>query len=210
MGFFDVLIPIGVCLLCLAGVVMLIALAYLFVVIAKTIKETMFKVDPMIDHCKEIVSDMRPVVKKIDPIMDRVTLTIDAANLEIMRVDQILEDVNTVTANVAKASNSVDTVTSVPLDAISSLTKKLRNRINSVATSQSGSTVGNVARKMDDSLTNFNTKVESMQAVNATKKAANDEAAAERQAAQDRADDTAANLKRGVYSHINSDTEFAE
>ena len=45
MEFFETLIPVGIVLVCLAGVIALIALAYLFVVLSKTIKEAMFKVD---------------------------------------------------------------------------------------------------------------------------------------------------------------------
>ena len=36
--------------------------------------------------------------------MERVSLTVDAANLEIMRVDQILEDVNEITDSVPRPS----------------------------------------------------------------------------------------------------------
>ena len=97
MEFFETLIPVGIVLVCLAGVIALIALAYLFVVLSKTIKEAMFKVNPLLDNAQDLITDAKPLVKKADPMMDRITLTIDAANLEIMRVDQILEDVNTVT-----------------------------------------------------------------------------------------------------------------
>ena len=197
MEFFETLIPVGIVLVCLAGVIALIALAYLFVVLSKTIKEAMFKVNPLLDNAQDLITDAKPLVKKADPMMDRITLTIDAANLEIMRVDQILEDVNTVTGNVAKASNSVDSITSAPLDAISNLTKKIRERLTPVA-SADGSVVSNVAQTVDSGLSSVNDKIETIQA------------AAKRDDAQAKTDSTAAQLKRGVFNHIDSDTKFAE
>lgn len=210
MEFFETLIPVGIVLVCLAGVAALIALAYLFVVLSKTIKEAMFKVNPLLDNAQDIITDAKPLVKKADPMMDRITLTIDAANLEIMRVDQILEDVNTVTGNVAKASNSVDTITSAPLDAISSLTKKIRERLTPVAANGDGSAVSNVAQAVDSGLSSMNDKIETIQAENAEKKAEAHEAAAKRDDAQAKTDSTAAQLKRGVFNHIDSDTKFAD
>lgn len=209
MEFFETLIPVGIVLVCLAGVIALIALAYLFVVLSKTIKEAMFKVNPLLDNAQDLITDAKPLVKKADPMMDRITLTIDAANLEIMRVDQILEDVNTVTGNVAKASNSVDSITSAPLDAISNLTKKIRERLTPVA-SADGSVVSNVAQTVDSGLSSVNDKIETIQAENAEKKADAHEAAAKRDDAQAKTDSTAAQLKRGVFNHIDSDTKFAE
>lgn len=208
MEFFETLIPVGIVLVCLAGVIALIALAYLFVVLSKTIKEAMFKVNPLLDNAQDLITDAKPLVKKADPMMDRITLTIDAANLEIMRVDQILEDVNTVTGNVAKASNSVDSITSAPLDAISNLTKKIRERLTPVA-SADGSVVSNVAQTVDSGLSSVNDKIETIQAENAEKAEAH-EAAAKRDDAQAKTDSTAAQLKRGVFNHIDSDTKFAE
>lgn len=210
MEVFEALIPVGIVLVCLAGVAALIALAYLFVVLSKTIKDAMFKVNPLLDNAQDLITDAKPLVKKADPMMDRITLTIDAANLEIMRVDQILEDVNTVTGNVAKASNSVDSITSAPLDALSALTKKIRERLTPVANAYDGSAVGNVAQVVDNGLSNVNDKLETMQAENAEKKAEAHEAAAKRDDAQAKTDTTAAQLKRGVYNHIDSDTKFAE
>lgn len=209
MEFFETLIPVGIVLVCLAGVIALIALAYLFVVLSKTIKEAMFKVNPLLDNAQDLITDAKPLVKKADPMMDRITLTIDAANLEIMRVDQILEDVNTVTGNVAKASNSVDSITSAPLDAISNLTKKIRERLTPVA-SADGSVVSNVAQTVDSGLSSVNDKIETIQAEDAEKKAEAHEAAAKRDDAQAKTDSTAVQLKRGVFNHIDSDTKFAE
>lgn len=51
---------------------------------------------------------------RVDPLVERLSLTVDAANLELMRVDQILEDVTQITDSVSKAAGAVDTVTERP------------------------------------------------------------------------------------------------
>ena len=65
---------------------------------------------------------------RVDPLVERLSLTVDAANLELMRVDQILEDVTQITDSVSKAAGAVDTVTSAPIDLVNSLTRKLRSK----------------------------------------------------------------------------------
>ena len=45
MEIFESLIPVGIVLLCIAGVVALGAMAYLFITLTKSMKETFEKVD---------------------------------------------------------------------------------------------------------------------------------------------------------------------
>ena len=76
----------------------------------------------------EIAEEAKPAVGRVDPLVERLSLTVDAANLELMRVDQILEDVTQITDSVSKAAGAVDTVTSAPIDLVNSLTGKLRSK----------------------------------------------------------------------------------
>ena len=145
MEVFESLIPVGIVLLCIAGVVALGAMAYLFITLTKSMKETFAKVDPLVTEAKEALDTAKPALERIDPLMERVTLTVDAANLEIMRVDQILEDVNTITGNVSKATESLDNITSLPLDALSSVTTRLRSRIAPLGAKAEGTRMGAVA-----------------------------------------------------------------
>lgn len=202
----DAFIPVGILLVCIAGVVALIALAYLFVVLSKTIKEVMFKVNPLIDDAQEMVSDVRPVIKKVDPMMDRITLTIDAANLEIMRVDQILEDVNNITGNVSKATNSFDSVTQAPLNAIGKVARKVRQVVSPAAAADDGSCVSNVARAVDKGMNDITDRVDAAQEANKAKAEVAAEQSAKRDTAKERANDTAANLKDGIYAYANEDS----
>lgn len=136
MEFFESLIPIAIVLVCLVGCVALAALAYLLFTLVQVVKDTMVKVNPLLDDAQELTASAKvmaekakPAVEKIEPIMDRATLTMDAVNLEIMRVDQLMEDINSITTQVSKATDSLDAVASAPLDFVSKVTTKLRDRI---------------------------------------------------------------------------------
>ena len=219
MEFFESLVPVGVVLLCLAGIIALIALAYFLVSLIKTIKATMTKVDPLMDETKEVLGEAKvtlsevrdaldktkPALDRIDPLMERLTLTVDAANLEIMRVDQILEDVNTITGNVSKATESIDTITSVPLDAISSVTGKIRQKIAPLM--QKEDCVGTVANTVDQKLDSVEDRVADAQVRADIKRAERDEAAASRSAAQDHSNRMSSSLTDAFSAHISNDTD---
>ena len=173
MEVFETLVPVGIVLLCIAGIAALVALTYFLVSLVKTIRSTMVKVD--------------------------------AANLEIMRVDQILEDVNTITGNVSKATGSIDTITSVPLDAISTVTGKIRKKIAPLM--QKEDCLGAVANSVDQKLDNVEDCVAGAQARADVKRAERDEAVATRNAAQDHANNLSSNLKGAFTTHISADAE---
>ena len=69
MEVFESLVPVGIVLLCVAGVVALVALAYLLVTLTKSMKETFAKVDPLIDQAQEALETTKPALERIDPLM---------------------------------------------------------------------------------------------------------------------------------------------
>lgn len=213
MEVFESLVPVGIVLLCLAGIVALIALAYFLITTVKSLRTTMAKVDPLLDECKvvlgqaqEMLDQTKPALDRIDPMLERLTLTIDAVNLEIMRVDQIMEDVNTITGNISKATESIDTVTSLPLDALSSVTSKIRQRITPL-TKKDDSPVGTVASAVDGKLNCVEDAVAGAQVRADLKRAERDEAVSQRNAAQDHSNQMSSSLKSAFSSHIERDTD---
>lgn len=198
-------VTIAIVVLCLAGAVALVALAYLLVNLVKTLKATMAKVDPIIDDMATITSDLKPTVSKVDPMMDRITLTIDAANLELMRVDQIMEDVNTVSGNLAKASSKIETASSAPLDLVSGMASKIRSFVNPI--SEQDSFASAAAQAIDENLAGVEDCIAEKQADLAGRKVEAAHACAVRDEAQDKVNAGASDLKNGVLSHISADTE---
>ena len=205
MEIFESLIPVGIVLLCIAGVVALGAMAYLFITLTKSMKETFEKVDPLVVEAKEALDTAKPALERIDPLMERITLTVDAANLEIMRVDQILEDVNTITGNVSTATESLDNITSLPLDALSNVTSRLRSRIAPLGAKAEDSRVGAVVQVVDQKLDSVETCVSGAQA-----RAEAAEAIAAREEAQAQANEMSSNLKDAFSVQISRDSESAQ
>lgn len=208
MEVFESLVPLGIVLLCVAGVVALVALAYLLVTLTKSTKETFAKVDPLIDQAQDALDATKPALERIDPLLERITLTVDAANLEIMRVDQILEDVNTITGNVSKATESIDSITSLPLDALSNVTGRIRSRIAPLGNKEGR--VGVAAQVVDAKLDCVEDRVADAQARNDVKRAEAADAAAARDEAAAQANGMSASLKGAFSAQIARDSESAQ
>lgn len=209
MELFDSLVPVGIVLVCIAGVVALGALAYMLITMTKSMKETFDKVNPLIDQAQEALDATKPALERIDPLMERITLTVDAANLEIMRVDQILEDVNAITVNVSKATESLDTITSAPLDAISSVTGRLRGCIAPFKHSEKPCAATS-AQMIDEKLDCVEDKVANAQARADAKRAVRDEAIRDRVASQERTNEMSSSIKDAVSAQINRDADSAQ
>lgn len=100
------------------------------------------ELEPAVQNVKAITAQLEPSIAKVDPLLDRVTLTVDAANLEIMRVDQILEDVTQVTGSITNTLDTVDAVTNAPLELVSSVTDKVRSAVKPRAASRESAGLG--------------------------------------------------------------------
>lgn len=124
-------------ILCVVLAVVGAAVVWLVVELALTVRKArssvtkvVGQIEPTIANVEKITTDVQPIIQKVDPLVERVSLTVDAANLEIMRVDEILEDVGSITGSVSKTVGAVDTVTSAPLDFVTSATKKIREKFS--------------------------------------------------------------------------------
>ena len=58
---------------------------------------------------------------------------LDTVNLEMLRVDAILEDVEQITDVAGKAATTVDAVTSAPAEAVTSIVDRIRGSLGSSA-----------------------------------------------------------------------------
>lgn len=100
-----------------------------------TIDNVQKQLEPTLAHVEQITNEIKPAIAKVDPLMDRVSLTIDAANLEMMRVDQILEDVTAITDTASNAVEAVDNVANAPLELMNNVSSKVRKVLKSKAAS---------------------------------------------------------------------------
>ncbi|MEG0323086.1 MAG: DUF948 domain-containing protein [Raoultibacter sp.] len=93
----------------------------------KTVDDLKKQVEPTLANVQELTEGLKPVVAKVDPLVERISLTVDATNLEIMRVDQILDDVNDITGSLSSAVDAVDTAANAPIDLVNSVSNRVRN-----------------------------------------------------------------------------------
>lgn len=100
-----------------------------------TIDNVQKQLEPTLAHVEQITNEIKPAIAKVDPLMDRVSLTIDAANLEMMRVDQILEDVAAITDTASNAVEAVDNVANAPLELMNNVSSKVRKVLKPKAAS---------------------------------------------------------------------------
>ncbi len=111
------------------GIVLIWVLIELIVFVRhtrKTVDALQSEVQPVIADVKEITESLKPAVDKVDPLVERVSLAVDAANLEIMRLDGILENVDSLTSSASSAASAVDAVANTPLKLVTSAADKLR------------------------------------------------------------------------------------
>ena len=74
-------------------------------------------------------------------------MTVDAANLEIMRLDQILEDVSEITDSASNAVGAVETVTNAPMEIMNNVTSKVRDKLKAKRASDESVALGEAKAK---------------------------------------------------------------
>ena len=106
-----------------------VALVFLLIEVVKTLRkaqDTIDSLEPTLKHVDGMMEDLRPTVARLDPMTDRLMLTVDSVNLEMMRVDKILEDVTEITNAASSATSAVDNITSAPLKAVNSVASRVK------------------------------------------------------------------------------------
>ena len=140
----------------IVGVVFLWLVIELALTVRRTrtsLKNVEDKVDQVVKDVDEISTEILPAIKKVDPLMDRLSLTVDAANLEIMRLDEILEDVSTMTNAASKATKQIETVTNAPIELVNSVADKVRRRFGPKSASKKAMQVGRVTAQTNNAIT---------------------------------------------------------
>lgn len=152
-------------------VILGIAALAIIVVILLRVNKTLKSVQVMAEEAEK---EITPVMKRVDPLMEKAELTVDTINLEMLRVDGILEDVSQISNVAGKTASTVDTVTSAPADAVTSIVDHLRGALGSKRKEQikQGRVVYPIAAGKQDSESDAKSDVDSEAADLAVKVAA--------------------------------------
>lgn len=116
--------PFAAAVLVILGIV---ALVFLIIILYRA-SVTMKSVQNIAADAEREVA---PALTKVNPIVDKAELMVDTVNLEMLRVDAILEDVEQITDVAGKAATTVDAVTSAPAEAVTSIVDRIRGSIGS-------------------------------------------------------------------------------
>ena len=132
------------------GIVLVWALVELILFLRntrKTVSTLEEEIRPVISDVKEMTESLKPAVDKMDPLAERVSLAVDAANLEIMRLDGILENVDAMTTSAAGAANAVETVANTPMKLVNTAAEKLRGAVSQKKASDASVALGSAAEE---------------------------------------------------------------
>ncbi len=101
----------------------------------ETIKEAKKSLDSAVGDMNRVTNELMPALKKVDPLMDRVSLSVDAINLEILKLD---------------ATQSINTIASAPVDFVSGVTDKIRRRFGPKTASNDSVKIGKLKAQSDE------------------------------------------------------------
>ena len=151
----DIMLMVLVGVFICVGVALVVALIELTKILRTTnttITDVKTKLDPVLDDVAVMTNDLKPAVKKADPLVDRLQLTLDAVNLEMMRVDEILEDVAQITDTASSATAAVDNIAHVPAKAVSNVATRVRTKFGTKYASEESAQLGDAAvnRALED------------------------------------------------------------
>lgn len=114
--------PFAAAVLVILGIV---ALVFLIIILYRA-SVTMKSVQNIAADAEKEVA---PALTKVNPMVDKAELMLDTVNLEMLRVDAILEDVEQITDVAGKAATTVDAVTSAPAEAVTSIFDRIRGSL---------------------------------------------------------------------------------
>jgi uncharacterized protein YoxC len=136
---------IGVCLIWL-----IIELILMVRRSRETINEAKKSLDSAVKDINRVTDELMPALKKVDPLMDRVSLSVDAINLEILKLDEIVNDVKTMTSAASSATESINTLTSAPVDFVAGVSEKIRRRFGPKTASSDSVKIGKLKANNDE------------------------------------------------------------
>lgn len=104
------------------------ALVWLLIELSLAVRKTKKVVVDLKDQLDPTLANVEKITTEIPPMMEHLQLTIDAANLEVLRVDEILSDVADMTNAANKAIGTVDAVANAPVELVNALASKIRGK----------------------------------------------------------------------------------
>lgn len=97
--------------------------------VRKQLNDVVDEVKPIIGELKTTVDNIQPVLHEVPALLNKVGNTVDAVSLDLLRVDEILSDVSTITETAAGATSSLSSVSTNASQAAHGLLNKMKSRL---------------------------------------------------------------------------------
>ena len=109
----TMLMPIALLVLVIVGVWTVVELAltvrstrHVVDNLGARVDETLAEVTPIVAKLDGVVDSIDPAIKQIDPLLQKAGMTVDALTVDLMRVDEVLADVSSITGTASNATAS--------------------------------------------------------------------------------------------------------
>lgn len=93
--------------------------------VCDTLNETIAEIKPVVQKLDGVADELAPATKELQPLLDKAGTAVDALTVDLVRVDDILSDVSSVTGAGANVTDAVTKVTASAADGIAGVVGKL-------------------------------------------------------------------------------------
>ena len=123
-------------------VVLGVALVWFVIELVITVRKTRTTVDKMKEQLDPTLESVQRITKSLEPAIDKVDPLV-----EIMRLDQILEDVGDITDSASNAVGAVEAATNAPMEIMNNVTSKVREKLKPKHASDESVSLGEAKAK---------------------------------------------------------------
>lgn len=98
--------------------------------------DTIGEVRPAIAKLDGAIDELQPAVKQIEPILEKASTTVDLINVDLVRVEGILSDVNTVTGTAPGVTDAVSGAVEHAASGVAGVAAKVAGKVTGKQTSK--------------------------------------------------------------------------
>lgn len=96
--------------------------------VRKQLNDVIDEVKPVVGELKTTMENIQPALNEVPTLLNKVGNAVDAVSLDLLRVDEILSDVSTITETAAGATSSLSSVSTNASQAANGLLNKVKSR----------------------------------------------------------------------------------
>lgn len=129
--------------------------------LTNTVNDTVAEVKPVVQKLDGVVDELQQSSKQLEPLLEKTSVAVDAITVDLIRVDDILSDVSTVTSTGANLSSAVSKVTAGAADSVAGIVGKLTTTASKTVSSKLGFSVSEAAATLQDAVRNTDSEAQS-------------------------------------------------